>query len=255
MRLTELTDPQIEEGWRDWAAKAALAVGLAMSPASAAAAAHSSAPAKTTAAATPISPTQSESLLMKAAREAGIRGIELAAFMSQCAHETLDFQRLKEFGGTLDFRKYDPKYNHRKAQILGNTHKGDGALFAGRGFIQITGRDIYRRAGAALGWPLEAKPELATNPSIAANIAVWFWQHRVAPNVKDFSNVAEVTRHINPGLAGLADRKKKFQEYRAKLAPSTPPAKSAGVKPTNSDIMRGVKKVFMLNKQPDGTYR
>ena len=255
MRLTELTDPQIEEGWRNWAATAALAGGLAMAPASAATPA--SAPAKTTAATNPISPAQSENLLIKTAREAGIRGIELAAFMSQCAHETLDFRRLKEFGGNLDFRKYDPKFNHRKAQLLGNTHKGDGALYAGRGFIQITGRDIYRRAGAALGWPLETKPELATNPSIAANIAVWFWQHRVAPNVKDFSNVAEVTRHINPGLAGLADRKKKFQEYRAKLSPSPPQAKSAGVKPTDSksDIMRGVKKVFMLNKQPDGTYR
>ena len=254
MRLTELTDPQIEEGWRDWAAKAALAGGLAVTPA---AAAHAPAPVKTTAAATPISPVQSESLLMKAAREAGIRGIELAAFMSQCAHETLDFRRLKEFGGSLDFRKYDISKDRRKANQLGNTHRGDGALFAGRGYIQITGRDIYRRAGAALGWPLESKPELATKPSIAADIAVWFWQHRVAPNVKDFSNVAEVPKYINPGLAGLEDRKKKFQEYRAKLAPSTPQAKPAGVKPTDSksDIMRGVKKVYMLNKQPDGTYR
>ena len=154
-----------------------------------------------------------EKLLIKVAVAAGIKGEELAQFLAQTAHETHDFKSMIEYGGSLDFRKYDPKYAPKKAKQLGNKKVGDGARYKGRGYIQLTGRYNYKRAGQALGLPLEAKPELVEKPEIAAKVAVWFWQNRVQPKVDDFGNTPQATKPINPGLNGLQDRKEKFQDF------------------------------------------
>jgi putative chitinase len=154
-----------------------------------------------------------ETVLLKTAKASGLAGAELAAFLAQCAHETLDFKALKEFGGSLDFRKYDPKYAPKKAKILGNTKIGDGAKYKGRGFIQLTGRDNYKKAGNELGLPLEKHPEMVEDPKIAAQVAVWFWKHRVQPNVDNFNDVNAVTKMINPGMRGLEDRTDNFKNY------------------------------------------
>lgn len=149
-------------------------------------------------------------LLYKLATKQGITGDELAQFLAQCAHESQNFTKVNEKGGKLDFRKYDIKYNPRLANILGNTKPGDGERYKGRGYIQLTGRDNYMRAGKALGIPLEAHPELLERPDIAAKVAVWYWQHRVAPKVSDFANTQQATKPINSGLDGLEDRAEKF---------------------------------------------
>ena len=161
----------------------------------------------------PITGNPLESVLLKFAKASGLHGAELAAFMAQCAHETLDFKRLTEFGGSLDFRKYDPKYAPRKAKALGNKVVGDGAKYKGRGFIQITGRWNYKQAGEELGLPLEKHPELLEKPEIAAQVSVWFWKHRVQPNVDNFKDTVGVTKQVNPGLRGLEQRKDNFDNY------------------------------------------
>jgi predicted chitinase len=158
--------------------------------------------------------TMHEAVLKSEALKAGITGVELAAFLAQCHHETLDFQRMTEIGGSLDFRKYDPKFAPKKARALGNVKPGDGARYKGRGYIQLTGRYNYKRAGEALGLPLEAKPELVERPDIAAKVAVWFWKQRVQPKVDNYNDVRAVTTPINPGLNGLADRKQIFADYK-----------------------------------------
>jgi predicted chitinase len=159
--------------------------------------------------------TTHEAVLTKTARAAGITDpTELAAFLAQCAHESHDFQSMVEYGGSLDFRKYDPKFAPRKARALGNTKAGDGARYKGRGYIQLTGRYNYKRAGEALGIPLEKNPELAEKPEVAAKIAVWFWQSRVQPKVDNFNDVRAVTKPINPGLNGLEDRKEAFVDFK-----------------------------------------
>jgi len=162
-----------------------------------------------------ITNTPLEKYLMTYAAKAGLRGYELAQFMAQCAHETQDFSRLAERGSPQYFRKYDPKYAPKKAKILGNTKVGDGARFKGRGFIQLTGRYNYGVAGKAIGQDLIKNPQLAENPKIAAQIALWYWQNRVKPSVDDYKNTTDVTRKINPGLKGLEDRHENFIEYVA----------------------------------------
>jgi predicted chitinase len=155
-----------------------------------------------------------EKFLTKAAIAAGIKGEELAQFLAQTAHESHNFKSMVEYGGSLDFRKYDPKYAPKKAKQLGNKKVGDGAKYKGRGYIQLTGRYNYKRAGEALGLPLEQKPELVEKPEVAAQVAIWFWQNRVQPRVDDFGNTPAATKPINSGLKGLQDRKDKFQDFK-----------------------------------------
>lgn len=175
-------------------------------------------PAAKPTAASSVTDSPYEKLLKKYALSAGIKGTELAAFLAQCAHETMDFQFMKEIGNTKTFKKYDPKHAPRKARALGNKHAGDGAKYKGRGFIQLTGRDNYKRAGQALGLPLEQKPHLVEKPEIAAKVAIWFWQTEVRPNVNNFNDVVAVTKQINPGLAGLNDRKENFKMFKQVVA-------------------------------------
>lgn len=222
------TNQEIEEGWKDWVAGAAIGAA-ALSGAGDAEAAKKkpiNKPAITQTVKAPkqvpkvdlpapkISSSAHENVLKSAAIKAGITGTELAAFLAQCAHETMDFKHMKEIGGSLDFKKYDPKHAPRKAKTLGNTKVGDGTKYKGRGYIQLTGRDNYKRAGAALGLPLEQKPELVEKPEVAAKVAVWFWQNQVAPKVSNFNDVRAVTKPINPGLKGLADREDKFLAFK-----------------------------------------
>lgn len=161
-----------------------------------------------------LSGTKHEALLISAGKSIGMSKIELAAFLAQMAHETVGFKHLNELGGYRHFANYDPKYSPQLADILGNTRPGDGLRYKGRGYIHLTGRDNYRRAGSVLGLPLEKNPELAARPDIAAKIAIWYWEERVRPRVKNFNDVAQVTRPINPKLNGLEDRRERFDEYK-----------------------------------------
>lgn len=168
-----------------------------------------------------------EKFLTKAAVAAGIKGEELAQFLAQTAHESHNFQSMVEYGGSLDFKKYEPKFVkdkkgklvqvNPKAKTLGNVKKGDGARYKGRGYIQLTGRYNYKKAGEALGLPLEAKPELVEKPEVAAKVAIWFWQNRVQPRVDNFYDTRASTKPINPGLKGLEDRKEKFVDFKTAM--------------------------------------
>ncbi len=160
-----------------------------------------------------VTGTTEEALLRMYAKKANIKGNELVAFLSQVAHETMNFKHMVELGGSNDFKKYDPTYAPSKAKQLGNIKPGDGEKYKGRGFIQLTGRYNYAKAGEALNLPLESKPELVEKPEVAAKVAIWYWKNRVQPNVDNFKNVKDVTKPINPGLKGLEDRKDKFNKF------------------------------------------
>jgi predicted chitinase len=158
--------------------------------------------------------TTSEAIAKRLALQQGLKGLELAAFLAQIKHESWDFKRMHEVGDKRYFqRMYDKKYKPAKAKGLGNTEPGDGVRYRGRGYMQLTGRDNYRRVGRLLGVDLENNPELAARPDIAAQVALLYWKKRVRPKVRDWSNVAEVTRPINSRLAHLEDRKRDFAAY------------------------------------------
>lgn len=145
-----------------------------------------------------------------AAVNAGITDTELVALMAQSAHETGMFNSMYETGEEEYFNKYEP--GTPSGDILGNTEENDGYLYRGRGYLHLTGRYNYQKAQDALGYDFINNPDLAADPSIAAEVAIWFWKTRVQPRVKDFNNVRKVTYHINSKFVGLDDRRAKYKE-------------------------------------------
>lgn len=187
--------------------------------------------------------------LLKLANAQGMRGLELLQFIAQCAHESQYFTKMKEDGTSFSFRKYDIRYNPANAKLLGNIHAGDGARYAGRGLIQLTGRDNYRQAGAALGLPLEEHPELAERPDISAQVALWYWNAHVRKNVTNFDDTAQVTRHINKHLNGFESRLAKFNALKVLVSQSRQEPVRESKKKVNEGInsteFKKILKVFL----------
>lgn len=130
-----------------------------------------------------------------------------AAFLSQIGHESGSLVYVKELGGPQYFAKYDGRKD------LGNTQPGDGARFAGRGLIQVTGRANYGKASQALfdDDRLLKNPELLEQPEWAAKSAVWFWSTRNLNELADADRFTDLTKKINGGTNGLEDRKARYR--------------------------------------------
>lgn len=134
-----------------------------------------------------------------------------SAFLSQVAHESADLRYMEEIAS-------GKQYEGRKD--LGNTHKGDGVRYKGRGPIQVTGRANYRAAGKALGVDLEGHPTLAATPKYAFKIAAWYWKSRSLNGLADQGTQAsfdQITRRINGGLNGKADRDARWRRAKSAL--------------------------------------
>ncbi|WP_376985266.1 glycoside hydrolase family 19 protein [Bosea sp. R86505] len=137
----------------------------------------------------------------KLAAAAGITThLRLCHLLAQAAHETDRFRTLEEYGGPAYFARYDGRRD------LGNTKGGDGARYHGRGIFQLTGRANYRRYGALIGLDLEAAPERAKEPAVSLAIAFAYWRDRGCNAAADADDVVAVTRLINGGRNGLAQR-------------------------------------------------
>ena len=87
-----------------------------------------------------------------------------------------------------------------KAARICNTRAGDGFRFRGRGVLQITGRDNYRRFGALIGVDIEGEPDLAAEPAIAMALACAYWTSRrinAAADRDDVEAVETILREMN----------------------------------------------------------
>lgn len=148
-------------------------------------------------------------LLNAAMAEAGITTPQRqAAFLAQLAHESGQFRYMQEIAS-------GSAYEGRRD--LGNVNPGDGQLYKGRGPIQLTGRDNYRAAGEALGLDLEANPRQAAEPSVGFRTAAWYWNTRHLNDFADTGDFREITRRINGGYNGLADRERYYAAARQAL--------------------------------------
>jgi len=131
-----------------------------------------------------------------------------AAFLAQLAHESGQFRFMEELWGPTDAqRRYEPVTTLSKT--LGNTETGDGKRFKGRGPIQLTGRANYQRFGDLLNVDLMTDPTRAARPEVAFRIAGLFWSKKGLNEIADKATAdtfKEITRRINGGFNGLAER-------------------------------------------------
>ena len=139
-----------------------------------------------------------------------------AAFLAQLAHESGEFRYMEEiWGPTAAQKRYEPPSS--LARRLGNMEPGDGFRYKGRGPIQVTGRDNYRRYGGLLGLDLEAEPEQAATPEVGFRIAGLYWQKNGLNELADKEWFKTITKRINGGTNGLEDRRRYYERARTAL--------------------------------------
>lgn len=134
--------------------------------------------------------------------------LRVAHFMGQVTHECAGFRTTEEFAD-------GSAYEDRKD--LGNTKKGDGPRFKGRGLIQLTGRANYQTIGKRLGIDLEVDPERAADPVTSLRIACEYWKSRKINTCCDLDDLLKVTKKVNGGLTGLEDRRRYYRKAKQAL--------------------------------------
>lgn len=139
--------------------------------------------------------------------------LRLAHFLAQLGHESFSFTHTEEIASGA-------AYEGRKD--LGNTEKGDGIRFKGRGLLQLTGRQNYSDYGKFAGLDLlKAGNEelIAITPSYALDVSLWFWQKRNLNSFADRDDLRGITRRVNGGYNGLPDRQNYLDRAKFFLLP------------------------------------
>ena len=168
--------------------------------------------------------------------------LRLSHFLAQAGHESGGFKVVTEnlnysaeglqrvfpkyFPGTLEesYARNPQKIANRVyGGRMGNGPEasGEGFKFRGRGYIQLTGKDNYKAFDAVVPEDILANPDLvATKYPLLS--AAWFFHknglHKIADGGATDAVVTSVTKRVNGGTIGLADRIKHFKEYYTLLS-------------------------------------
>jgi len=157
----------------------------------------------------------------------------VAGFLAQIAHESGGFNFVVENlnysakGLMTIFKKYFPteelanQYARKPEKIAnrvyanrmknGDEASGDGYKFRGRGLIQLTGRDNYTKFAAALDLDIDSTIAYLETPNGAVASAGWFWDNNKLNQYCDKDDFVTLTKRINGGTIGLADRKHHYE--------------------------------------------
>jgi putative chitinase len=151
-----------------------------------------------------------------------------AAFIGQCAHESMNFTKLEEnmnYSAEGLMKTWPSRFPtlesakpyHRNPEKIANKvyagrmgngpeETGEGWLYHGRGLIQLTGKDNYTLAGDALNIDFIHSPDYVLVPKYAALTAGWYWNKRNLNKEADAKDFTGMTKKINGGTIGLDDR-------------------------------------------------
>ena len=163
--------------------------------------------------------------------------LRLAHFLAQCGHESGGFKAIQENlnysadGLKKIFPKYFPgnlneSYARQPEKIAsrvyggrmgnGDESTGEGYKFRGRGYIQLTGKQNYTNFAKFIGEDTVASPDLVATKYPLASAAFFFDSNKlwsICDKGADDATVTAVTKRVNGGTIGLADRIKHFKEY------------------------------------------
>jgi putative chitinase len=200
----------------------------------------------------------------------------IAGFISQCAHESMDFRVLQE---NLNYKeatllKVFPRYfgpgkenaaeyagkpekianyvymdKHRsKAGALGNVKDGDGWLFSGKGLKQVTGRSNTTAFGKTVGMTAEEAAAYLLTKKGALESALWFWNSRNLNEVADTGDQVRLTKIINGGDIGLADRQARYARAMAALGGKIEVSINSQITDAVTQVLRRGSKGDMVKK-------
>lgn len=175
----------------------------------------------------------------------------IAGFLSQCAHESNDFNSTEEnlnysekalnsvfgryFGpgkrNAAEYARNPEKIANyvymdefRSARgALGNTQPGDGWRFRGGGLKQLTGRNNYTGFAKDYGITAEEAADWVRTKEGALASALWFWSKNNLNTIADTGDVVALTKRINGGDIGLADRQRRYDNAIQALTGVLPP--------------------------------
>ena len=202
----------------------------------------------------------------------------VAGFIAQCAHESNNFRVLQEnlnySSKALDaiFGKYfvragrNAKEYHRQPEKIanviyasrmdnGDTASGDGWRFRGRGVIQLTGRHNYTKFGSSSSITAEQAIKYVKTKKGALESACWFWDTNKINRYADKQDITGMTKRINGGTIGLADRKKHYKHALEVLGGHWSPPKvvhSTVRKGSKGETVKAVQKA--LGAKADGDF-
>ncbi|CAB5221183.1 COG3179 Predicted chitinase [uncultured Caudovirales phage] len=164
--------------------------------------------------------------------------LRLAHFLAQTSHESGGFRAVEENlnykAETLSkiFPKYfkdkDPNDYAKQPEKIANlvygsrmgngpAESGDGYRYRGRGLIQLTGKSNYEKFAAGVESTLEEAVEYLTTPEGAVESAAWFWANNGLNELADTDDVVKVTKRINGGTIGLAERQAHTEAFKEML--------------------------------------
>lgn len=133
--------------------------------------------------------------------------LRIAHFLAQILHESGSLRYNEELAS-------GSQYEGRKD--LGNDQPGDGIKFKGRGLMQLTGRVNYSAYGKYIRVDLELQPELVAT-KYAVDVAGWFWSVKRLNALADLDDVTAITKRVNGGLNGFAERKEFLARAKREL--------------------------------------
>ena len=129
-----------------------------------------------------------------------------AMFLATIGHESGGFVHVREIWGPTPAQlRYEGRAD------LGNAQPGDGFRYRGRGLIQITGRDNYAQVSKGLGVDFLGHPQLLEDPTHAARASAWWWAENGLNELADTGDFRAVTRRVNGGYNGMADRQRRYE--------------------------------------------
>lgn len=165
-------------------------------------------------------------------------------FLAQACHESDGFKTLTEYASG---DAYDTRTD------LGNTAKkdGDGRKYKGRGLLQTTGKTNYEAAGKAMGLDLIKSPELLAEPRNAVWAACIYWKSRRLNALADKDDLRAITKKINGGYNGLADRQRYLDRARPLIKSADPTNDTIGPG-SDRDAIVSLQKLLLEKKYQPG---
>lgn len=162
----------------------------------------------------------------------------LSAFLAQCGHESNGFTILNEnlnysIQGLLVIwpGKFSPeaatRYSRQPEKIAnrvyanrmgnGSEESGDGWKYRGRGLIQLTGKNNYTAFAKAIGLKQEEVIPYLNTKAGALESACWYWTVNKLNAIADTGDIRKMTKIINGGLHGIADREARYTQIKSIL--------------------------------------